>query len=173
MSSQVPHPRYTHWRKDAADAEPVLEAIRAAVRAGISRSELCRHAGVSFSTVDNHFVRRDRPNLHMATANAERLLDAIEFLVAQRRNRLNTVLSVVKRARPLTDTERLPTQPLIDLVTRSCGSVKSAVTTGRLSDADRRQLYRCDTVDLGLADRVCLEFGKMLEDVYGDMEGAA
>ena len=172
-------PRYNlgRWHgHPTVSPAPIAAAIRVARAAGITSGDIARATGIHPSHLRNYAAGRSASGQTegalLLSSTAERILDALEYLIAQRRNRLNAALGALKRARPLMDSERLPSQPLLDLITRSCGSVKSAVTTGRMSDADRRQLYRYDNVDLGLADRLCLEFGTMLEDVYG-MEGAA
>ena len=152
--------------------------MQAARAAGISPSEIARHARMDRSSVSHYTAGRAgngvTPVSVLLVSTVDRMLDAVEYLVSQRRDRLNATLHAVKQARPLLTEPRYPTGPLRALIARDCGAVKTAAQVGRISMADLRNLNR-ETVALDFADRICLEFGVMLDDLYPaeDEQGAA
>ena len=175
-------PRYNlgRWKGcEAVDPAPLTKALQAARAAGISPSEIARHARMDRSSVSHYTAGRAGNGVSQSTlllsSTVDRILDAVEYLIAHRRGRLAATLNAVKRARPLLPETRFPTERLRALIARQCGGLQQAVDVGRLTDNDRRQLYRLDTVDLDTADRICVEFGTMLEELYPDLdnEGAA
>ena len=125
---------------------------------------LCRMSGVPWATLEYIMSGKSRT---IQTRTADKLRLPLRDAVEHQAEAARLATRAVKAATGLiadepTDSREWPTQPLRAVLQRKFGGVTV------LGEADRRCVYRRETLDTAKADRLCLGLGLLPEDVWPD-----
>ena len=150
------------------DATPWVSATRAAVAAGVDLGALAASCGWHERTV-RRISHGTYKRLHRDTI--AKLAPALSAALDLQADHVDGAKELLRRAEGK-QVQRipLPTRPLLDAIEKRWPkedreSAGVGLSTW-LSDADRRYLYRSDTIDVDRAEKICRDLGFYPEDLW-------